>query len=81
MPQGKNISITIINLMSFFACLNFFFYILINFIKVINFIFSCVEPKYSGIAGMFGAAMLLTGICSGILFGMIMPSIIANISW
>ncbi|CAH1736445.1 equilibrative nucleoside transporter 1 isoform X1 [Aphis gossypii] len=41
---------------------------------------SCVEPRYSGIAGMFGAAMLLTGICSGILFGMLMPFIVKHIS-
>ncbi|KAL5239098.1 hypothetical protein ACI65C_006508 [Semiaphis heraclei] len=40
----------------------------------------CVEPKYSGIAGMFGAAVLLTGICSGILFGMITPFIVKYVS-
>lgn len=39
-------------------------------------IFSCVELKYSGIAGMFGAAMLLTGICCGIFIGMLMPVIV-----
>jgi len=39
-----------------------------------------VEPKYSGIAGMFGAAMLLTGICSGILFGMITPFVVKYVS-
>ncbi|XP_025406765.1 equilibrative nucleoside transporter 1 isoform X3 [Sipha flava] len=42
---------------------------------------SCVEPKYSGIAGMFGAAMLITGICCGILFGMTLPFIVKNVSW
>jgi len=41
---------------------------------------SCVEPRYSGIAGMFGAAVLLTGICSGILFGMITPYIVKHVS-
>jgi len=43
-------------------------------------IFSCVEPRYSGIAGMFGAAVLLTGIFSGILFGMITPFIVKHVS-
>jgi len=43
-------------------------------------IFSCVEPRYSGIAGVFGAAVLLTGICSGILFGMITPNIVQHVS-
>jgi len=43
-------------------------------------IFSCVEPRYSGVAGMFGAAMLLTGICSGILFGMMTPFIVHHVS-
>jgi len=42
--------------------------------------FSCVAPKYSGIAGMFGAAVLLTGICSGILFGMMNPFIVEHLS-
>jgi len=42
--------------------------------------FSRVDPKYSDIAGMFGAAMLLTGICSGILFGMISPYIVKHLS-
>ncbi|XP_060859996.1 equilibrative nucleoside transporter 1-like [Metopolophium dirhodum] len=41
---------------------------------------SCVAPKYSGIAGMFGAAVLLTGICCGILFGMITPLIVKHLS-
>ncbi|XP_022178344.1 equilibrative nucleoside transporter 1-like isoform X2 [Myzus persicae] len=41
---------------------------------------SCVEPRYSGIAGMFGAAVLLTGICCGILFGMITPFIVRHVS-
>ncbi|VVC28097.1 Equilibrative nucleoside transporter,Major facilitator superfamily domain [Cinara cedri] len=41
----------------------------------------CVEPRYSSIAGMFGAAFLLTGICCGILFGMLMPLIVNCISW
>jgi len=41
---------------------------------------SCVEPRYSGIAGMFGAAVLLTGICGGILFGMITPFIVKHLS-
>jgi equilibrative nucleoside transporter 1/2/3 len=49
------------------------------YLKII--VFSCVEPKYSGIAGMFGAAMLITGICCGILFGMTLPFIVKNVSW
>jgi len=43
--------------------------------------FSCVVKRYSGIAGMFGAAVLITGICCGILFGMAMPSIVRNVFW
>ncbi|XP_050430267.1 equilibrative nucleoside transporter 1 isoform X2 [Adelges cooleyi] len=42
---------------------------------------SCVEPRYSGVAGMFGAAMLITGICCGLVFGMFMPNVIKLISW
>ncbi|CAI6374027.1 unnamed protein product [Macrosiphum euphorbiae] len=41
---------------------------------------SCVEPRYSGIAGMFGAAVLITGVCGGILFGMITPFIVEHLS-
>jgi len=41
---------------------------------------SCVDSRYSGIAGMFGAAVLITGICSGILFGMIAPFIVKHLS-
>lgn len=40
-----------------------------------------VEPQYSSNAGMFAAAMLITGIFSGILFGSIFPFVVSNISW
>ncbi|XP_043664298.1 NADPH-dependent diflavin oxidoreductase 1 isoform X2 [Vespula pensylvanica] len=36
-----------------------------------------VEPQYASIAGMFGAASLVTGIFSGILFSFVMPVIIS----
>lgn len=35
-----------------------------------------VEPQYSSTAGMFGAAFLVTGVFTGILFSMVMPIII-----
>lgn len=40
-----------------------------------------VEAEYSITAGMFAAAMLITGIFSGIVFSMIIPYIVTNISW
>lgn len=36
-----------------------------------------VEPQYSSIAGMFGAASLVTGIFTGILFSFVMPLIVS----
>lgn len=40
-----------------------------------------VEPQYASTAGMFGAAMLITGIFSGIMFSWIFPVLVANVSW
>lgn len=40
-----------------------------------------VESQYMSTAGMFGAATLITGIFTGILFSMAMPSLVANISF
>ncbi|XP_012283702.1 equilibrative nucleoside transporter 1 isoform X2 [Orussus abietinus] len=40
-----------------------------------------VEPKYAATAGMFGAACLISGIFSGILFSRLMPKIVATISF
>lgn len=37
-----------------------------------------VEPQYSGIAGMFAAACLITGIFVGICFSMCMPWMVAS---
>lgn len=39
-----------------------------------------VEPQYSGIAGMFAAACLISGIFGGVTFSMIMPWLVSNIS-
>ena len=39
-----------------------------------------VESQHSATAGMFGAASLITGIFTGILFSMVMPSMVANVS-
>ncbi|CAL7938705.1 unnamed protein product [Xylocopa violacea] len=39
-----------------------------------------VESQYTATAGMFAAASLITGIFVGILFSMVMPSLVANIS-
>lgn len=40
-----------------------------------------VEPQYAVTAGMYGAAMLITGIFSGIMFSMLFPILVANVSW
>lgn len=40
-----------------------------------------VEPEYAGIAGMFGAACLITGIFCGINFSIVMPIIVQNIKF
>lgn len=40
-----------------------------------------VEKQHEGVAGMFGAAMLITGIFSGISFSVVFPMIVRNISW
>lgn len=37
-----------------------------------------VEPQYSGVAGMFAAACLITGIFGGISFSMCMPWIVSS---
>ncbi|XP_050532320.1 equilibrative nucleoside transporter 1 isoform X2 [Daktulosphaira vitifoliae] len=42
---------------------------------------SCVEPKYSGVAGMFGAAMIITGICCGLICGNYYSLLITKIKW
>ncbi|KAK2588719.1 hypothetical protein KPH14_001609 [Odynerus spinipes] len=36
-----------------------------------------IEPQYASIAGMFGAASLVTGIFTGILFSFVMPIIVS----
>lgn len=38
-----------------------------------------VENEHAPIAGMFGAAFLITGIFVGILFSSLMPLVIASI--
>uniref|UniRef100_A0A1B0D6E7 Equilibrative nucleoside transporter n=3 Tax=Phlebotomus papatasi TaxID=29031 RepID=A0A1B0D6E7_PHLPP len=40
-----------------------------------------VEPRYAVTAGMFAAAMLITGIFSGILFSMVFPILVERITW
>jgi equilibrative nucleoside transporter 1/2/3 len=40
-----------------------------------------VEPQNAATAGMFGAASLITGICSGIIFSMFLPKFVANVAW
>lgn len=40
-----------------------------------------VDSQYMTTAGMFGAASLITGIFTGILFSMVLPSVVANISF
>jgi hypothetical protein len=43
--------------------------------------YRCVEPQYASNAGMFGGASLITGICSGILFALVMPYIVQSQWW
>lgn len=40
-----------------------------------------VPKPYEGIAGMFGAAMLVSGIFCGIIFSMIFPYVVSHIVW
>ena len=40
-----------------------------------------VEPQHQSIAGMFGAAFLVTGLFSGILFSMALTWFVTNVSW
>lgn len=40
-----------------------------------------VAPQHAQTAGMFAAAMLITGIFSGVTFAMVMPSIVSSIGW
>jgi hypothetical protein len=40
-----------------------------------------VEPQHAVRAGMLGAGFLITGIFSGILFTMLPPIFVANVSW
>ena len=36
----------------------------------------CVEPEYASIAGMFGAASIVTGVLAGIGFSYVMPILV-----
>lgn len=40
-----------------------------------------VAPQHAQTAGMFAAAMLITGIFCGVFFAMIMPSIVSTFGW
>lgn len=40
-----------------------------------------VDSQHTATAGMFGAASLITGIFTGILFSMVMPSLVASFSF
>ncbi|KAG4075671.1 hypothetical protein HA402_003496 [Bradysia odoriphaga] len=40
-----------------------------------------VKPQHAVTAGMFAAAMLITGIFSGIMFSLVFPKIVSNLSW
>lgn len=40
-----------------------------------------VEPQYASVAGMFGAACLITGVGAGVLFSFVMPWIVSNVSF
>lgn len=40
-----------------------------------------VKPQYAVTAGMFAAAMLITGIFSGIMFSFAFPKIVSHLTW
>ncbi|XP_065200942.1 equilibrative nucleoside transporter 1-like [Planococcus citri] len=40
-----------------------------------------VPPEYSSVAGMFGAACLVSGVCSGILFAFVFPIVVRSVKW
>jgi hypothetical protein len=40
--------------------------------------FRSVEPEYASIAGMFGAASIVTGIFAGIGFSYLMPVVVSD---
>lgn len=40
-----------------------------------------VEPQYASTAGMFGAAMLITGIFSGLMFSSMFPMLVQSVGW
>ena len=44
----------------------------------VDIISRCVEPEYSTIAGMFGAASIVTGMIAGIGFSYLMPLLIST---
>ncbi len=41
-------------------------------------IFRSVEPEYASVAGMFGAASIVTGVFAGIGFSYLMPLIVSH---
>lgn len=40
-----------------------------------------VQPQHAQTAGMFAAAMLITGIFTGILASNVFPILVSNVSW
>lgn len=40
-----------------------------------------VAKQHESVAGMFGAAMLITGIFSGITFSVVFPIVVRSITW
>lgn len=40
-----------------------------------------VAPQYACTAGMFAAAMLITGIFGGITFSMVFIHVVKNVTW
>jgi hypothetical protein len=43
-----------------------------------GFFFSCVEPEFSTVGGMLGAASIVTGMIAGIGFSYLMPILIST---
>jgi len=37
-----------------------------------------VEPEHASVAGMFGAASIITGIIVGLVFGQLMPLLVTH---
>ena len=47
-------------------------------IKTLCLLSRCVDPEFSTVAGMLGAASIMSGICAGIGFSYLMPRVVSH---